>query len=356
MVTSKPTTTKQPIYNKIDEAFGGNLPGGAKPAGAEDPQLKADKEAQASCRAQGGQWDPSRRVCIMPNAIKNQTETKAPETKEENQVFRNESGRPAGITIGGKTYLGLSPSDVETMAAAEEAKKGGPATQAFEQGIALQQKQELQQQAAQQVSQLGLSPEEIQAAQSGLTEAPIDFGQALTAGTIRNVPSLAQNIAGGAAAGAALGAVPAVATAGLSIPVLAAAGGLAGAIKSIWGGVQSNIASQQKGEIAASQDVLTAARTNMRQLATLAANDPANAGEYVQAYNMQLAMVYRAQAQIKLETSGNLNKYIEDGTDILSDFDLFLMPNGYADIYRQKLQLSLMSGVPPTFTDEDVPQ
>lgn len=354
MVVSKTTTTKQPIYNMIDEAFGGTLPGGVKLAGAADPQARADREAQAACVAQGGQWDPSRRICIMPNTIKNQTETEAPKENQpqnNDQILRNESGRPAGITVGGKTYLGLSPSDVEKMAAAELAKKGGAATQAFETGAVMQQQQaeqqQIQQQAAMQAQNIGLSPQEIANIQSGVQEAPINYGQAVTAGLANVIPSTI----GGAVGGAAIGAVGSAGAA--SVP-LAIAGGIGGFVTGLFTGIKNNIKSQQTGEIAKTKDILTAAKTNMRQIATIAAKDPSNAAEYVQAYNMQLALVYQAQAKLKAETSGNLNSFMNDGTQDLSDFELFLMPNGYADIYKQKLYLALSNGVSPEFTAEDL--
>lgn len=345
---AKSTTTKQPIYTSIDQAFaGGLLPGGAKPAGAKDPQVEADKQAQASCRAQGGQWDPSTRSCIMPKP-----EPPKPQVsevpKEQDNIFRNEQGNISGVTMGGKTYLGLGPKDVENMLKAKQEKQqGGPATQAFETGAVASQQAATQQAISQQaIADLGLSPTQIQAIQSGLVEAPIDYQQALTAGAANIIPSAI----GGALGGAAVGAVG---TGGAASVPLAVAGGIGGLVTGLFKGVMSNIKKQQSGNISASQDVLTNAKTNMKRLSSIAAKDPSNAAMYVEAYNMQLAQVYKAQAQIKLETNGNLNKFMEDGTDILSDFDLFLQPNGQAEIYRRQLELSLISGVAPSLTVDD---
>lgn len=338
------------LYERIDKNLaGGILPGGARPAGAKDPQAAADKQAQADCRTKGGQWDPSTRTCIMP-----QPKTEAPKTdtpKNSDQVFRDqESGNISGVTIGGKTYLGLKPQDVEMMTAAKQAKtQGGPATQAFEQGAIAQQQQTQQQAISQEaIANLGLNPTQIAAIQSGLVEAPIDWGQAITAGFANVIPSTVGGAVGGAALGLLGGpAAPVTSTGGAII------GGIGGFVTGLFNGIKSNIKSQQSGEISASQDVLTNAKTNMRKLSTLAAKDPANAVLYVEAYNQQLAQVYKAQAQIKLETQGNLNKFMEDGTDILSDFELFLAPNGQAQIYQRQLELSLVSGVPPSLTVDD---
>jgi hypothetical protein len=209
------------------------------------------------------------------------------------------------------------------------------------------EQQQVQQQAAMQAQNIGLSPQEIANIQSGVQEAPINYGQAVTAGLANVIPSTI----GGAVGGAAIGAVGSAGAA--SVP-LAIAGGIGGFVTGLFTGIKNNIKSQQTGEIAKTKDILTAAKTNMRQIATIAAKDPSNAAEYVQAYNMQLALVYQAQAKLKAETSGNLNSFMNDGTQDLSDFELFLMPNGYADIYKQKLYLALSNGVSPEFTAEDL--
>jgi len=206
-----------------------------------------------------------------------------------------------------------------------------------------QQRQEQQQN----VSQLGLSQQEIQQAQMQATEAPIDKGQAFTAGLANIAPSLA----GGAAGGAAIGAIGG---AGVGAIPGAVIGGVGGAITGFLNGIRANIKSQQSGEIASTKKTLTAAKTNMRQLATLASKDPANAAQYVELYNQQLANVYRAQAKLKLETQGNLNAFMEDGTQDLAEFELFLEDGGLATIYEQRLAMALMSGAPMEFTTEDL--
>lgn len=221
-----------------------------------------------------------------------------------------------------------------------------------------QQAQAAQQaQAEAAIQNLGLNEQQIAAIQAGIVQAPVDFGQALTAGAANILPSaikgagigLGAGLAGGALAGAGAGAA-----AGSVVPVAGTAIGAGiGLLAGLTSGILSNIKSQQKGEIAATKDVLTNAKTNMRKLSALAAKDPSNAAIYVSAYNQQLAQVYQAQRKLKAETSGNLNKFMNDGTSDLSDFDLFLQPNGQADIYKQQLQMALLTGAPPALTVED---
>ena len=183
---------------------------------------------------------------------------------------------------------------------------------------------------------------------AGLEEAGIDYGQAITAGTIGNIGGIATSVGG--VVGAGLLGAKTGGTAGTILgPLGTLSGAVGGALLGVAIGVIRNIEQQKKGEIRAAVDVLSSARTNMRQLATLASRDPGNAPIYIKQYNDQLTQLHRAHGQIKIETQGNLNSYVEDGTDILSDFELFLREGGTADIYKQRLLAALNSGVPLDF-------
>jgi len=173
-------------------------------------------------------------------------------------------------------------------------------------------------------------------------EAPINFGQAATAGAAGAVPG----IIGGAATGAAVGA--------LGGPIGAVGGAVLGGVGTFVAGVLRNIKTQQSGELRASKIELTQARTNMRQLAMLASRDPANADIYIQQYNNQLTRVHQARRKTQLEVQGNLNSFMEDGREQLADFDAFLRAGGTADIYGMKLQASLQSGVPLSINGEEL--
>ena len=322
-------------YGQVDKTlFGGLLPGG-EPLINKDP----DEQARNACAERGGTWDAATKTCKMPQAAAPTAESPKQNNFREGEVITEESGKPTGITKGGNTFLGLPREDIQNISSKQQAEvaqiAGAPTVT-----------QRLQQERTQALLQrLGqVDPNAF----TGLQEAPIDWGQALTAGTIKSLPNILTSAAGGAFVGGGVGAAGG--------PVGVVGGAIIGAIAGIWRGVSTNIEGQKKGEISASVDVLNAGRTNMRQLAMLASQDPANADLYIAAYNQQLSLIHRAHSQIKLETQGNLNKYIEDGTDILSDFELFLMAGGTADIYGQKMIISLSSGVPIPLTDADLPE
>jgi hypothetical protein len=193
----------------------------------------------------------------------------------------------------------------------------------------------------QQTAQLGLTPEQIAQAEAQATEASIDKGQAATAGAAQAVPG----IIGGAVSGATIGA--------LGGPVGAVGGAIVGGVATFLNGIRGNIKSQQSGEIASTKETLSSAKTNMRQLTILASKDPKNADEYISLYNQQLANVYQARAKLKLETRGNLNKFMNDGTKELAEFDSFLAQDGLSNTYKLKLQLALAGGT-LDFTEEEL--
>lgn len=332
-------------------------------------------ERKRKCIEKGGTWDSITQTCELPPLEEGQVpvtktqkeaadqaaskERLAEEEKtklipdvepeppqqfgEGETIIDEETGETVGITKDGKQYF-LPREDIEAVSAAQQAKVAPIAgTISTAERIQQERTQAL-------LGQLGQINPDLQS----LIEAPIDWGQAITAGTIKAAPSILTKAAAGFGAGAVAGAVGGAGVA--SIP-LAAIGGTVGAIAAIWGGIHSNIESQKKGEVGASIDVLTAARTNMRQLAMLASQDPTNSAEYITAYNAQLSQVHRAHRQIKIETQGNLNKYIEDGTDILSDFELFLDPAiGTAKIYGDKLRAAVIRGAPQDLTIGDLPE
>ena len=202
--------------------------------------------------------------------------------------------------------------------------KGGALTNNVQQAQAQPTQQELAiQQFLSKIGRVGrLDPAE---------EAAINFSQALTAGAF--------GVAGGAAGGAAVGLLG-----GAGGPGGAALGAGLGSIGGFINGVIRNIQTQQRGEIGAAKQELSKATTAMRQLATLASRNPADADYYISLYNKQLTRVHQARLQTKLETSGDLNAWVEDGRTQLAEFDVFLRPGGTADIYGERLRVALATG------------
>lgn len=299
---------------------------------------------KASCESKGGRWDEATQTCIMPQAPVNKNPPAG-----TIETFSNAQGRASGVSLPtGETYLGLNPNDVNQIAAGEAQRVARPENSApIGTAGAEAQRQQRNKQLMQMAQQGLLTPQQLDTIQ----QTDINWGQALTAGTLGNLPSVLTNVVAGAGAGATGGALIGGA-AGLGIGAVPGAigggiiGGTAGLIKGIWGGTQANIKSQQKGEIAATKDVLNAARTNMKALTMIVSKDPTKAEEAIQLYYNQLSQVQKAQRKLQRETEGNLNSFMEDGTQDLSDFELFLQPGGYAEIQLMRLQQAVNKGQP----------
>jgi len=317
---------------KFPTSFGTQITDPVIPNLPEDTRTPKEK-----CEAKGGFWDEKRQTCLLAKPKEKEVKKEeAPKVKLTTpETFRDEQGRLSGIRLpNGETYLGLNPQDVRQMAAAEELKTAQPIGTAPV-GTAQQQAEEqfkLQQQIGQ-IGQVGqLTPAQ---------QAEINWSQAATAGASKVIPGLL----GGAATGAVAGSV----VPGIGTAVGAIGGAIAGAVGTFASGILGNIKEQQRGELQAADIELTNARTNMRQLAMLASQDPANADVYIKQYNDQLTRIHQARRQTQAEVQGDLNAFMEDGREQLADFDAFLQPGGIADVYGQKLKIALQTDTPLSF-------
>ena len=302
------------------------------------------------CKIDGGVWDEKTQTCLRAGESKDPAKITIPKKDVEPSKL---DVKQEGIEIGdiegssketvtlpdGRQFFGLNKDDVEDLrqqVAKEKARLEGTAPLGTAQAQA--EEQARLQQSIGQIGQIGQLTEAEQ--------AKINYSQALTAGTVGQIPSLLSTagqfavggaIAGGAG-GAGIGAVPG-----------ALIGAGVGIIAGIARGVLGNIKEQQRGELQAADIELTNARTNMRQLAMLASQDRANADIYINAYNNQLTRIHQARRQTKAEVQGDLNSFMEDGREQLADFDAFLQDGGIADVYGQKLRIALQTDTPLSF-------
>ena len=344
-------------------AFNPPTSGTAIPSNPAEPtieKMKRDRyeRDKIDCMKKGGEWDKKTNTCILPGfkgeedpfdiklPEQEKVEEKAPRVKDTGFVIKKDQhGETVGFEKNGQTYFrppGTSDDEwfgIIEKESAKELRKMGIPEGATVSGSA-QRKADEAFRIQQLTSQIGqLTPEQLQRIQS-VQEAPIDWGQAATAGGAKVIPGLI----GGAATGAIAGSV----VPGIGTALGAVGGAIAGGLGTFINGIMGNIKSQQRGEIGASMDALTNARTNMMKLSRIVSTDPSKATEAVELYNQQLALVYQARAQTKLEVQGNLNKFMEDGRDILSNYDLFLDEGGQAEIYGMRLRADLSRNIPLT--------
>jgi hypothetical protein len=315
MAIKKKTSLNQKQQNKnLQNQFATNEAN--RRASASQNQVDQTKEAAKSFQVKEviDNPDGSTTLRYADNTTKNLT--------REQENARN-------IAVAGKAGLGFKKQPGTTT----EDIRGAEANIAQgEQQMQAQKEARFQQIAAEQTA---LTNQQL----GGVQEEGVDIGQAVTAGFANVLPSTIGGAVG-------VGAVAGVASGGtLAVPG-AIAGGIGGFVTGFFNGVKNNIKSQQGGEIAATKDTLSAAKRNIRALTLLAAKDPSKAEEALTLYYQQLGNVRLAQRKLQLETQGNLNKFMNDGTQDLSDFQLYLEENGEADLALMKLQLIIGSGQP----------
>ena len=302
------------------------------------PQEDLFNVEKQKCEAKGGRWDEATKTCILP-----EKEPVQPTTPE---VFQDpKTGRASGITLeDGRTFLGLSPEDVQTIATGEQARTAIPAGTAPVGTAALQQRElEAGQQLAGQVGQLD---------RQAISPTGLSTEEALTVGIVDAIPSAIKSAGatagGGAALGGAIGVAGGPLGAGGGAVIGAAIGGAAGFVGSLASSVKSNFASQRRDTTTAQQRVLDEGKQTMKDWATLAKNDPANKHQYLGEYNKVSSQIDQAYRQMKLDTSRDVAKF-ETALPNLAEFEAFYAAGGERDALNIEMQNSLIAQSPENY-------
>jgi hypothetical protein len=284
------------------------------------------------------------------------------------------TGNPSGIEVNGKTYLGLSPEDVDTIAMKDaERNKYNPDYQpavnlnyAVQQQQAQVQQQQAQQQAqarqqmlAQQLAQragIQLGGQDAQGNYIDSNGAPMDWKQvglstaadksawATIGGLGASGGVLGGSIGAALGAGAATGAAVGTAAAPFTLGTSVLAGIAVGALLGVGISVLSNIKQQKAENIAGYKSELTDGQKYLNQLTLLVQAHPENAQNYIDGFNLQMDKIAEARAKLYAEATSNLNAVIEeDATRELARFDNFYSPNGGRDILRMKMQNAILA-------------
>lgn len=314
-ITNKSTRTDigpQPVKRKIEEPLPPNLQI-ADPNAPPKPEVKSEVKPE-----------------VKSNVVK---EDKIGPV----QIIRDERGMPTGVIRDGKTFLGLTPNEIEMMAKSQNKLLATPAgaveAKAVEQAKAQQA----------QAEQLAALTEETAPT---ATPTPIDTEKVALStakGIVPNVLETAGKFAAigagaGLIGGGGVGAVPG-AIAGAAI------GGGVGLIKSVYSGVTGSIKEQKTEGIQAQVKVFTDGRQNLNRLIALMKADPNNAPVYVADFNTQLGNIRKAHAQLKADTDGDINKFLSvNELKQLQAFEDFFSEGGGRDIYVARKNVALMGG------------
>lgn len=299
------------------------------------------KTPQQKCEEKGGTWDGTK--CVFQQSTKEDVPVSVASNPQDLPVVTDAQGNER-LAPQNQTANEARQNEIDIINAQDPN---------FPSAATAQASNEEQARSAALVAQAlsDLTPSELAAARAGVTDAPANLAQAFTAGTLGNLGTIAGATGAGAGGGAVTGAAVGSILPGIGTGIGAGVGGTIGAALgfagAIYSGVKGNIAAQQKGEIAAAKDQLTQGRTNMQKLALLARQYPELSPQFALDMRNQRVNMVRARQQTKAETSGNLNRWMEDGRAELSDFDTFLQPGGTADIMQTRLALAASGQLTP---------
>lgn len=320
----------------------------AQPTGSPtlaDLEAAKIEERRKACLAKGGIWDSATNTCDLDVVAEQAKKQKEEETKLQPKVtpkiktpetFRSsETGEASGITLpDGRTFLGLTPNEIEQIALAEQEKTRQPLG-TVPVGTA-QRQAELQQQGqllAGQVGQIGQLP---------ISPTGLDIQEAATQGIIGSIPRALSLAATGAGIGLAGGAV---AGGGVGSPITAPAGAAIGAVGGFLAGIASsmisNFRSQRTDTTTAQQRVLDEGKQTMKDFATFAKADPTNKAFYLAEYNKVAARIDQAYRQMKLDTSRDIAKF-ETALPNLAEFEAFYSVGGERDTLDIEMRNALL--------------
>jgi len=248
------------------------------------------------------------------------------------EVFRSsETGRISGVTIGGKTYMGLSPDEVRQMTEAERLKRETPeGALEVSQAASLRKGEILGEQIGQ------FTPEQL-AQISGAEKTDITNKQAVLSGVAAAIPTALQYGGAGAAAGLIKGG---------GTPLLMIAGGVGGTALGFYKGYQANLRSQAGGQISASSIVLRDNRRIMQRIVSNTWTSRGDLNDSVVVFNQAKANIFAEYSKLIKETDSNLNLALsQDGTTVLQQYEDFLAPNGMLDYWENEFRIALRSPI-----------
>ncbi len=292
-------------------------------------EKKQEKTAKQVCEANGGRWDEEKQVCIFPQR-EEITPLEVPRVDPKiPEVFREKDGELSGIDIKGKTFLGLSPEEVNQIAQRNLEKTQLPeGTAPVGTAQAAAEQQAIGQQLAGQVGQIQPSV---------TTPTELDVGESLTVGFREAIPR-ALTLAGGAAvAGAAAGLVT---TGGAASIPLAIAGAAVTFTGSIAASMLRNMEGQRTDNTNAQQRVLDEGKQAAQGWVTLAASDPSRRQESLFQFNSVLQQIQDAHVQMITDTNADDLKF-ESAVPNLAEFNSFYALGGEKDVLEADMDRAL---------------
>ncbi len=280
-----------------------------------EPELPKDERTpQQKCEDKGGFWDAERGVCLLVKKPEKPPE-EVPEVPSALETFTDpRTGRTSGITTpGGKTFLGLSPEEVQQVATGEQervARPEGTAPVGTARILAEEQRRKIS--LAQNV---GFIDAELA---SQLEEQGLNVKEFLAAGTQQAIKSALAFGATGAGVGLVAGP-----GAPVTVPAAGAIGAGIGIVKGFIEGVAANIKDQRQDLVTVKTKELRQRKTALNNYIQAANMNPAEAETYILAYNIEKSLIIRDYNTLVKRGNKDLEFWGTDATPQIVEYEVF---------------------------------
>jgi len=247
---------------------------------------------------------------------------KAPTKSKAPEIIRDEeTGKMSGVTVGGKTYLGLPKEDINAIVS-KNIPEPTPAG-AVETEDLLRQKQA--EAIALKIGQIELTGD--------VEKDKLSYEQAIKS----SLTSTAAGAAGGLAVGLAGGpAAP------ITVPIGVAVGSIAGFLR----GFRANLKTQRADMLKGEASNLLKQEQNLLKI-VMNTNQGGDATQNLDYFNEQLSLIAENHARLKLETSDNPSLWLgEDGKRQMEKFEAFYTEGGMHDILVMQMQQAVLNPDP----------
>lgn len=271
--------------------------------------------AQTECEAKGGRWDSNTNTCILPEPTSNLADAPKsepnPPAPQGTITIDADTGKPSGFINSEGKFVKAGKADIDKLVGRqrEEAAQLEGAT-TTEQLIQQRRKLAL----AKNVGQIDFE------LASQLEEQGINVRELLHAG-VQGIDLKAAAIAAGA--GGAAGASAAIPTAGLSIPVTAAIAGGGTLVLDFFNDVRKNIKDQRQDLVRVKTKELRQRKTAMNNYIQAANMNPAEAEDFILAYNIEKSLVMRDYNTLIKRGNEDLEFWGTDATPQIVEYEVF---------------------------------
>lgn len=239
------------------------------------------------------------------------------------EVFRNEKGELSGITINGKTFLGLKPKEVRALAQKQLEKQQLPAG-TIEASAAREAEENI---AAREAAIIGLGQE--------IPQPNVELGADRGIKTALSAPAILGGAAAGGALGAKVGAMGGTAIApGAGTAIGATGGAIVGAAIGGLSVLFGKLALDKRQITKEAYKTFTTAKTRNNELMNYANSGKFNPAEIREAYNQNLANILEARRVLKIQTEGKIGKELSGAMNELIAVESYLE---FENLYRQQL-------------------